>query len=196
MITIYYLQIKDPEDDKISKSLANLSGYRCNLYPNQLALDIAVCDLVDEYRLPLKEAVEIIKLQLISAVEECCKRVFDTYPKLHEDVLYFINTNINISEEATKEHLMAHVDAQQAFMNLEHEEFKATIYKLELNYPVEKLEETQEYKELCRSFAKVAIPQMYEDEQKEVSVFSTGKLEILVRSFDLEYLGTYLFSLV
>ena len=57
MITIYYFQIKDPEDDRISKSLANLSGYMCNLYPNQLALDIAVCDLVDEYRLPLKEAV-------------------------------------------------------------------------------------------------------------------------------------------
>ena len=118
-------------------------------------------DLVDEYRVPLKEIVGTIKLQLISAVEECCKRVFDTYPKLHEDVLYFINTNINISEEATKEHLMAHVDAQQAFMNLEHEEFKQTIYKLELNYPVEKLEEPHEFKELCRSFAKISIPQKF-----------------------------------
>ena len=66
---------------------------------------------------------ETIKKLICHHVEEMCKDVLDTYPKLHKEVLYVISSNINKFEEDTKNHLMTHIDAQQSFMNLEHVEF-------------------------------------------------------------------------
>ena len=111
------------DEKRIAFVLANLAGYRANWYPSQLALDITVNDIIEEYRVPIKISIEIIKKLICHHVEDMCKDVLDTYPKLHKEVLYVINSNINKFEEDTKNHLMTHIDAQQSFMNLEHEEF-------------------------------------------------------------------------
>ena len=73
--------LKTPNKDQISLALANLSGYRNNLFPDQKTFDIAVRTLVDNYKDPLHDAVDKIKGILVDSVEETAKQLFDNFPR-------------------------------------------------------------------------------------------------------------------
>jgi hypothetical protein len=117
------LQVKEPKEAVIALVLNNLNGYRTGLFPNQLAFDYVVKELVNYYKTPLKSGVTLIKALLVNAVEECTRISIEGYPRLREEVLYLVNYNIIKCEEMTVKHLMAFVEAQQAFMNVRHPDF-------------------------------------------------------------------------
>ncbi len=48
----------------------------------------------------------------------------DAYPKLRNEILYLVNGSIIKNEEVTNSHLKAHVQAQRAFINVRHPEFR------------------------------------------------------------------------
>ena len=121
---IICFQVRNPIQEHIYTALENLSGYRCQLYPDQLSFDIFVRQLVEFYRSPLKSSIGIIKSILISAVDESSKDILEGYPKLQEMVLYLVNTNLNKCEQNTLDQLMTFLNAQQAFINIHHPQFR------------------------------------------------------------------------
>lgn len=118
------------DDQTIAMALANLNALRNPLFPDQKAFDITVRHLVENYKTPLKESVSITKSLLVTAIEDSAKEYLDTYPKLQSEVVYLISKNLNICEEITWNHLDAHIEAQKAFMNTQHEQFKQEMESL------------------------------------------------------------------
>lgn len=115
-----------PSDKDIAYALENMSGISGYLFAHQQAFDRVITPLIENYKTPLKEAVEVIKRRLINSVENCCRGVFDdSYTLLEEKVKKVISDNIGEFGQDTTDHLMAHIDAQMAYMNLEHQMFKA-----------------------------------------------------------------------
>ncbi len=60
--------MKEPNDHDIAMSIANLSGYRTSMFPQQLAIDIAVRKVVDNYTQPLIGGVSLIKDILVNGL--------------------------------------------------------------------------------------------------------------------------------
>ena len=115
--------VKPPDDDEITLISANLSGYRTQIFTDQLAFDAIVRELTEQYKSPIKNSVMYIRKFLTAAVEESAKNVFGNYPKLKQLTLKKINLNIDNNEETTIVHLMTHVDAHKAFINSKHPHF-------------------------------------------------------------------------
>lgn len=114
---------KDLEDE-IRSTLESLTGYRSMIYPDQLYFDIFVRRIVECYRAPLKSAIKRIKSILTSAIDASCKQVLAGYPKFQERVLDLVKTNLNSCEKQTIDQLMTFIDAQGAFVNVDHPQCK------------------------------------------------------------------------
>ncbi len=125
----------EPNDREIFIALANLNAIRNPLFPDQKSFDTTVRTLTERYKSPLRESVGIIKSTLITAIEETSKNYLDAYPRLHAEVVYLINDNLNKCEEKTWHHLNSHVEAQKAFMNTRHPDFLESAQRIEPNLP-------------------------------------------------------------
>ena len=84
--------LRGPNGDEIMMALVNLSGYRNNLYPNQDAIDIAIRQLVENYRAPLYSSLEAIKTIFIHAIEDAARLYIGTYPTLLNRYIQFFDT--------------------------------------------------------------------------------------------------------
>jgi hypothetical protein len=64
-------QAKEPDANEVSITLANLAGYRNGMFTHQLALDIAVQTLVEAYREPIRQGLDLVRVVLEECVHEC-----------------------------------------------------------------------------------------------------------------------------
>jgi len=113
----------EPVDDVISYALANLSGYQTNLFPHQLAFDISVKKIVEKYKKPVIDAVEIIKSIMLSCAEECAEARFKSYPKLQNAAFSLVRQVIDGNARLANTNLSCYLDAQKAFINIRHPDF-------------------------------------------------------------------------
>ena len=112
-----------PVNDVISYALANLSGFNTNLFPHQLAFDISIKKIVDNYKEPIINGVDIIKGILLSCVEECADSRLKSYPKLHSAAFSLVRQVIEGNARTTNANMNGYLDAQKAFINIRHPDF-------------------------------------------------------------------------
>ena len=112
-----------PVDDVISYALANLSGYNTNIFPHQLAFDISVKKIVENYKKPVIDGVDIIKGIMLSCVEECADSRLKSYPKLHNIAFSLVRQVIDGNARLATSNLNCYLDAQKAFINIRHPDF-------------------------------------------------------------------------
>ena len=112
-----------PVDEVISYALANLSGYQTNIFPHQLAFDISVKKIVENYKKPVIDGVDIIKGIILSSVEECAETRLKSYPKLHNIVFNLVRKEIDANAKLASSNLSCYLDAQKAFINIRHPDF-------------------------------------------------------------------------
>ena len=113
----------EPVDDVISYALANLSGFQTNLFPHQLAFDISVKKIVEKYKKPVIDSVDIIKGIILSCAEECAEVRFKSYPKLQNVAFNLVRQIIDGNARLTNTNLCCYLDAQKAFINIRHPDF-------------------------------------------------------------------------
>ena len=112
-----------PVDDVISYALANLSGYNTNIFPHQLAFDISVKKIVENYKKPVIDGVDVIKGIMLSCVEECADSRLKSYPKLHNIAFSLVRQVIDGNARLATSNLNCYLDAQKAFINIRHPDF-------------------------------------------------------------------------
>ena len=112
-----------PVDDVISYALANLSGFNTNIFPHQLAFDISVKKIVENYKKPVIDGVDIIKGIMLSCIEECADSRLKSYPKLHNIALNLVRQLIDGNARLANSNLSCYLDAQKAFINIRHPDF-------------------------------------------------------------------------
>ena len=115
--------VTEPVDDIISHALSNLGGFRGNVFPHQLAFDISVKKIVEEYQAPAKIGVDIIKTIMLTCVEESAENWFKPYPKLHDAILSHVRPSIEDNARLTTENVNVYLNAQAAFINIRHPDF-------------------------------------------------------------------------
>ena len=113
----------EPVNDIISYALANLSGYQGTIFPHQLAFDIAVKKIVEKYKGPINEGVDIIKNLMVTCVEECIENRFKSYPKLKDVSFNLVRQTVEKNVRLTNTNLNCYLNAQQAFINIRHPDF-------------------------------------------------------------------------
>jgi len=112
-----------PVDDVISYALANLSGFNTNIFPHQLAFDISVKKIVENYKKPVIDGVDIIKGIMLSCIEECADSRLKSYPKLHNVASSLVRQVIDGNARLATSNLNCYLDAQKAFINIRHPDF-------------------------------------------------------------------------
>lgn len=80
----------DLNEEYISKTLANLTGYRSTVLPDQLALDKAVGKLTENYKKPLKKSLQAIKNEVLTAVTDVSYELLKDYPQLKAVIVTYM----------------------------------------------------------------------------------------------------------
>ena len=113
----------EPIDEVIAFALANLGGYQGNIFPHQLAFDITVKKMIEKYKKPIKDGVDIIRNIMLACVEECAENRFKSYPKLKTVALGLVKQIIEKNVGVTNTNLICYLEAQRSFVNIKHPDF-------------------------------------------------------------------------
>ena len=102
----------------------NSSGYNNKLFPNDLIMKAVIGDLLEHYLGPISASVGLIKGFLTEAVTDNTQNRLRNYPELREEVAQVLREKIADFEQDTINHLECLIEAEKAFINTRHPEFK------------------------------------------------------------------------
>lgn len=117
----------EPDNDKLSMIIGNLSGLDCMVFPDQYAFRITVNKLIDNYADPILASVQAIKGILDKAIDQCIGQYLGHFIQFKELVNAKITAKTRQFEDETIEHLKTFLDVQKSFMNLKHPEFQLNL---------------------------------------------------------------------
>ena len=108
---------------EIGLAISNLHGVRNAIFVPERAFDKIVQNLLDQYRGPMVSCVHHVR-EILDEVLEDSLTMLTKYPTMKEEVLRFVSSEIDKNERETNQHLVIHIQAQKAFMNTRHPDFK------------------------------------------------------------------------
>ncbi|XP_022243093.1 dynamin-1-like [Limulus polyphemus] len=111
-----------PCDKDLVFVIKNIHAYRTPLFTPGLAFDAVTTRLIEKYKVPIVTAVDIITNIMANLIDNCAVEL-KHYPKLHDEVIFRLNTHLQKQQEVTKEKLQSHIDSEMSFFNLRHPDF-------------------------------------------------------------------------
>ncbi|XP_022251039.1 dynamin-1-like [Limulus polyphemus] len=111
-----------PPDNELAHAIVNIHGYRTGLFTPGLAFN-AICNkLIENYKVPIVTAVELITCIVTDVVEKSAQ-LLQRYPRLKNEVVFRVSTRIKEQEEQTKNQCIRHINAEMVFHNVRHPDF-------------------------------------------------------------------------
>ena len=117
------LKWDDQLERDISVAIANSHGVKNPLFIPEKAFDKIVQKLLDQYEAPLITCVQHIREILEDVLNESMI-VLNRYPRLKEEVMWLVKKEMDRNAKKAADQLLLHIEAQKAFMNTRHPDFK------------------------------------------------------------------------
>ena len=117
------LKWDDQLEKEIAFAIANSHGYRTPLFVPEKAFDKIVQKLLGKYEAPLITCVQRIREILEDVLDESMV-VLNRYPTLKSEVIRLVKKEMDSNTKKAEAQLLLHIDAQKAFMNTRHPDFK------------------------------------------------------------------------
>ena len=163
---------------EIGVAIANSHGVKNALVVPVKAFDKIVQNLLDQYELPMQKCVQHVR-EILEGVIQDSMSVLAGYPRLKREVSRLVYGEIDKNAKEATDLLLIHIEAQKAFVNTRHPDFKRPSFNYNEN-------------EQCKWKNTDDIKHTFEMVQRYKKIADTGILDTIAKYTMLKLGKTFL----
>ena len=140
---------------EIGVAIANSHGVKNALVVPVKAFDKIVQNLLDQYELPMQKCVQHVR-EILEGVIQDSMSVLAGYPRLKREVSRLVYGEIDKNAKEATDLLLIHIEAQKAFVNTRHPDFKRPSFNYNENEKWKNTDDIQHTFEMVQRYKKIA----------------------------------------
>ena len=140
---------------EIGVAIANSHGVKNALVVPVKAFDKIVQNLLDQYELPMQKCVQHVR-EILEGVIQDSMSVLAGYPMLKREVSRLVYGEIDKNAKEATDLLLIHIEAQKAFVNTRHPDFKRPSFNYNENEKWKNTDDIQHTFEMVQRYKKIA----------------------------------------
>ena len=140
---------------EIGVAIANSHGVKNALVVPVKAFDKIVQNLLDQYELPMQKCVQHVR-EILEGVIQDSMSVLAGYPRLKREVSRLVYGEIDKNAKEATDLLLIHIEAQKAFVNTRHPDFKRPSFNYNENEKWKNTDDIQHTFEMVQRNKKIA----------------------------------------